>query len=121
MDQPEVMGSLPQLITNGLAVLLAVSLALNKLFESQRNERTQVTIITEDRDAWRERAQRAQQEGDEIRAKLNNLIFEQSELKAQSTVMLEQLESLRRENHELTQRLERFMRVKDVGSNQQAV
>lgn len=121
MDQPEVVGGLPQLITYAIAVLLAVSAALNKLFESQKNERTQVAIITEDRDAWRERAQRAQQESDEIRGKLNNLIFAQSELKAQSAVMLEQLESLRRENHELTQRLERFMRVKDVGSSQQAV
>lgn len=121
MDQSEIMGGLPQLITNGLAVLLAVSLALNKLFESQKSDRTQVTIITEDRDAWKERAQRVQEENDEIQQKLNNLIIEQSEMKAQNAVMLEQLSSLRKENQALNERLDLLMRPRDAGTSAQSL
>lgn len=107
-------GSIPQMITMGIAVFLAVSLAIQKILDGQKSEKTHVSIITEDRDAWRDRAKQFQIDNDQIQDKLNALILEQSDMKAQNAVMAEQINNLRKENQELLQRLERFMRITDV-------
>lgn len=113
----EVFGSIPQLVTMGIAVFLAVSLAIQKIMEGQKSEKTHVSIITEDRDAWRDRARRFQEENDQIQEKLNTLIVEQSDMKAQNAVMAEQINNLRKENQELLKRLERLMRIADVNES----
>lgn len=107
-------GTLPQLVAMGIATFLAVYLAIQKIVEGQKSEKTHVSIITEDRDAWRDRAKQFQVDNDQIQDKLNALILEQSDMKAQNAVMAEQITNLRKENQELLQRLERFMRIADV-------
>lgn len=101
MEDPISLTGLPTTIATAVGVFFACMAALNKWVQSQRNDVTQVTILTDDRDRWQNRAEKAEAAIDDYRAKLNQIILDQSEMKAQNAVMIEQLKNLREENDEL--------------------
>lgn len=101
MEDPISLTGLPTTIATAVGVFFACMAALNKWVQSQRNDVTQVTILTDDRDRWQNRAEKAEAAIDDYRSKLNQIILDQSEMKAQNAVMIEQLKNLREENDEL--------------------
>lgn len=101
MEDPTSLTGLPTTIATAVGVFFACMAALNKWMQSQKNDVTQVTILTDDRNRWQERAEKAESAIDDYRAKLNQIIIDQSEMKAQNAVMIEQLRNLREENDEL--------------------
>lgn len=115
-DQVSLTG-LPTSIATGVAVFFACMAALNKWMQSQKADVTQVTILTDDRDRWQERAERAESAIEDYRSKLNQIILDQSEMKAQNAVMIEQIRSLREENDELRNEIRRVT----GGSNVRAI
>ncbi len=108
MDDPVNLTGLPTTIATAVGVFFACMAALNKWMQSQKNDVTQVTILTDDRDRWQERAEKAENAIDDYRAKLNQIIIDQSEMKAQNAVMIEQLKNLREENEELRAEIRRL-------------
>lgn len=116
MDPASLTG-LPLIISTGIGVFFACSAALNKWLESQRNETTQVTILREDRDEWKAKAESFEEKAEEAWDKVNRLIIEQSDMKAQNLVMIEQISQLRRENAELRENLQAFMRSQNARTN----
>ena len=101
MEDPTSLAGLPTTIATAVGVFFACMAALNKWMQSQKNDVTQVTILTDDRNRWQERAEKAESAIDDYRAKLSQIIIDQSEMKAQNAVMIEQLRNLREENDEL--------------------
>lgn len=101
MDDPTNLTGLPTVIATVVGVFLACMAAINKWVQSQRMDVTQVTIITADRDRWQARAEKSEQAIDQYREQLNQIILDQSEMKAQNAVMIEQIKHLREENSEL--------------------
>jgi hypothetical protein len=101
MDDPVSLTGLPTTIATAVGVFFACIAAWNKWVQAQKNEVTQVTILSEDRDRWQSRAEKAETAIDDYRAKLNQIIIDQSEMKAQNAVMIEQIKHLREENEEL--------------------
>jgi len=101
MDDPVSLTGLPTTIATAVGVFFACIAAFNKWSQSQKNDVTQVTILSEDRDRWQSRAEKAETAIDDYRAKLNQIIIDQSEMKAQNAVMIEQIKHLREENEEL--------------------
>lgn len=101
MEDPTSLTGLPPVIAMAVGVFFACMAALNKWMQSQKNDVTQVTILTDDRNRWQVRAEKAEAAIDDYRAKLNQIILDQSEMKAQNAVMIEQLKNLREENDEL--------------------
>lgn len=116
MDDPSSLTGLPTTIATAVGVFFACMAALNKWMQSQKNDVTQVTILTDDRDRWQERAEKAENAIDDYRAKLNQIIIDQSEMKAQNAVMIEQLKSLREENDELRAEVRRLAGGSNVRS-----
>lgn len=108
MDDPVNLTGLPTTIATAVGVFFACMAALNKWMQSQKNDVTQVTILTDDRDRWQGRAEKAEAAIDDYRAKLNQIILDQSEMKAQNAVMIEQLKNLREENEELRAEIRRL-------------
>lgn len=117
MDDPTNLAGLPTTIATAVGVFFACMAALNKWVESHRSDVTQVTILTDDRNRWQQRAEKAEAAIDDYRAKLNQIILDQSEMKAQNAVMIEQIKNLREENDEL--RLE--IRKLTGGSNVRSI
>jgi len=72
--------------------------------------------LTDDRNRWQERAERAESAIDDYRAKLNQIILDQSEMKAQNAVMIEQIKNLREENDELRNEVRRLAGGSNVRS-----
>lgn len=101
MEDPANLASLPGTIATAVGVFLACMAAFNQWWKAQRNDVTQVTILTDDRDRWQTRAEKAEAAIDDYRAKLNQIILDQSEMKAQFAVQIEQIKNLREENDEL--------------------
>lgn len=101
MEDPTSLTGLPTVIATAVGAFFACMAALNKWMQSQKNDVTQVTILTDDRNRWQTRAEKAEAAIDDYRAKLNQIILDQSEMKAQNAVMIEQLKNLREENDEL--------------------
>lgn len=116
MDDPSNLTGLPTAIATAVGVFFACMAALNKWVQSQKNDVTQVTILTDDRDRWQERAEKAESAIDDYRAKLNQIIIDQSEMKAQNAVMIEQLKNLREENDELRAEVRRLAGGSNVRS-----
>jgi Spy/CpxP family protein refolding chaperone len=116
MDDPVSLTGLPTTIATAVGVFFACMAALNKWMQSQKNDVTQVTILTDDRDRWQERAEKAENAIDDYRAKLNQIIIDQSEMKAQNAVMIEQLKNLREENDELRAEVRRLAGGSNVRS-----
>lgn len=115
MDDPASLATgLPATIATGVGVFLACMAAWNQWVKSQKNEATQVTILTDDRDRWQTRAERAETAIEDYRAKLNQIIIDQSEMKAQNAVMIEQIKYLREENEELRAEIRKLGGVSNV-------
>lgn len=116
MDPINLTG-LPLIVSTGIGVFFACSAALSKWLDSQKNETTQVSILREDRDEWKQKAEAFEEKAEEAWDKVNRLIVEQSDMKAQNLVMIEQIAQLRRENAELRENLQAFMRSQNVRPN----
>lgn len=116
MEDPTSLAGLPTTIATAVGVFFACMAALNKWMQSQKNDVTQVTILTDDRNRWQERAEKAESAIDDYRAKLNQIIIDQSEMKAQNAVMIEQLRNLREENDELRAEVRRLAGGSNVRS-----
>lgn len=116
MDDPTSFAGLPTTIATAVGVFFACMAALNKWVQSQKVETTQVTLLSEDRDRWQARAEKAEQAIEEYRTKLNQIIIDQSEMKAQNAIMLEQLARLREENSELKSTLSKLTGGQNVRS-----
>lgn len=116
MDDPTSFAGLPTTIATAVGVFFACMAALNKWVQSQKVETTQVTLLSEDRDRWQARAEKAEQAIEEYRTKLNQIIIDQSEMKAQNAIMLEQLARLREENSELKSTLSKLAGGQNVRS-----
>lgn len=101
MEDPVNLTGLPTVIATAVGVFFACMAALNKWLQAQKNDVTQVTILTDDRDRWQLRAEKAEAAIEDYRAKLNQIILDQSEMKAQFAVQIEQIKNLREENEEL--------------------
>lgn len=108
MEDPVSLTGLPTTIATAVGVFFACMAALNKWMQSQKNDVTQITILTDDRNRWQSRAEKAEYAIEDYRAKLNQIILDQSEMKAQNAVMIEQIKNLREENDELRAELRRF-------------
>lgn len=108
MEDPTSLTGLPTAVSTAVGVFLACMAALNWWIKSQKNDVTQVTILTDDRNRWQTRAEKAEAAIDDYRAKLNQIILDQSEMKAQNAVMIEQLKNLREENDELRAEVRRL-------------
>lgn len=118
MDVPAVdLTSMPTVISYGVGAFLAITLAADRWFKTRSADVTQVTIIRDDRDRWQMRAERAEAAIDDYRAKLNQIILDQSDMKSQNAVMIEQLKNLREENDELRAEVRRLA----GGSNVRAI
>lgn len=116
MDDPTSFAGYPTTVATAVGVFFACMAALNKWVQSQKVETTQVTILSEDRDRWQARAEKAEQAIEEYRAKLNQIILDQSEMKAQNAIMLDQLTRLREENSELKTELRKLTGGQNVRS-----
>jgi uncharacterized coiled-coil DUF342 family protein len=116
MDDPVSLTGLPTTIATAVGVFFACMAALNKWMQSQKNDVTQVTILTDDRNRWQNRAEKAEAAIDDYRAKLNQIILDQSEMKAQNAVMIEQIKYLREENDELRAEVRRLAGGSNVRS-----
>jgi len=116
MEDPAVIAGMPGVIAMAVGAFLGCMAAFNKWQQSQKNDVTQVTILTDDRDRWQERAEKAESAIDDYREKLNQIILDQSEMKAQNAVMIEQLKNLREENDELRAEVRRLAGGSNVRS-----
>lgn len=116
MDDPASLASLPATIAAAVGAFLGCIAAYNKWMQAQKNDVTQVTILTDDRNRWQTRAERAEAAIEDYRAKLNQIILDQSEMKAQNAVMIEQLKNLREENDELRAEVRRLAGGSNVRS-----
>lgn len=114
MDDPASLAGASGPIAIAVGAFFACMAAYNQWIKSQKNETTQVTILTEDRDRWQTRAERAETAIDDYRAKLNQIIIDQSEMKAQNAVMIEQIKYLREENEELRAEIRKLGGVSNV-------
>ena len=101
MDDPSSLANMSATVAAGVGAFLGCIAAYNKWAQSQKNDVTQVTILTDDRDRWQTRAEKAEAAIEDYRGKLNQIILDQSEMKAQNAVMIEQIKNLRDENNEL--------------------
>lgn len=101
--------SLTGLVGSAVGAFLACGAAFTKWMGDNKNETTQVTILREDRDQWKARAEAAEAASRMDREKLNQLILDQSDMKAQNAVMLEQLTTLRTENAAIKRQLDTIM------------
>lgn len=118
---PTLLSGLPLVVSSGIGVFFAVAAALNKWLDSQKNETTQVSILREALEFEKQARKEAVDAQDAAEAKaasawdkVNALILEQSDMKAQNMVMLEQIAQLRRENQELRANIQEFMRTQNV-------
>lgn len=116
MDDPSSLASISGTVAAGVGAFLGCIAAYNKWMQSQKNDVTQVTILTADRDRWQSRAEKSEAAIDDYRAKLNQIILDQSEMKAQNAVMIEQLRNLREENDELRAEVRRLAGGSNVRS-----
>lgn len=116
MDDPTSLAGLPTVVATAVGVFFACMAAVSKWAQSQKVETTQVTLLTEDRDRWQERAERAEKAIEEYRAKLNQIVNDQSEMKAQNTIMLDKLTRLSEENAELKNELRKLTGGQNVRS-----
>ena len=108
MDDPSSLASMSTAVAAGVGAFLGCIGAYNQWVKSQKTEVTQVSILKEDRDRWQSRAEKSEAAIDDYRAKLNQIILDQSEMKAQNAVMIEQLKNLREENDELRAEVRRL-------------
>lgn len=109
--------SLPAVVSMGVGAFLSITLAADRWFKMRSTDATHASIITADRDRWQVRAERAEAAIDDYRAKLNQIILDTSEMKAQLAVQIEQLKNLREENDELRAEVRRLA----GGSNVRAI
>ena len=105
---PSSLTGLPTVVATAVGVFFACMAALNKYMQAQRNDVTQVSILREDRDRWQTRAEKAELAIDDYRAKLNQIIIDQSDIKAQNAALLEQVKYLREDNDELRAELRKL-------------
>ena len=116
MDDPASLASMSATVAAGVGAFLGCIASYSQWMKAQKAEVTQVSIITEDRDRWQVRAEKYEAAIDDYRAKLNQIIIDQSEMKAQNAVMIEQLKDLREENDELRAEVRRLAGGSNVRS-----
>jgi len=116
MDAPDLNG-LPLIISTGVGVFFAMSAALAKWLDSQKNETTQVSILQADRDDWKEKAEAFEIKAEQAWSTVNQLNKDLTELKVSNGIMTEQLSQLRQQNTELRQQLQEFMRSQNGRTN----
>jgi septal ring factor EnvC (AmiA/AmiB activator) len=109
MDTAALEG-VPTIIAAGVATFLALSAALNKWLDSQKNETTQVSILQADRDDWKEKAEAFELKAEAAWSTVTQLNKDLTELKVSNARMSEQLDALRQRNGELGQQIQEFMR-----------
>lgn len=119
MDNPVPvdLAGLPTTIATAVGVFLACMAAWQQYMRWQKSDVAHVTIITDDRDRWQARAEKAEAAIDDYRLKLNQIILDQSEMKAQNAVMIEQIKGLREENDDLRNEIRKLT----GGSNVRAI
>lgn len=101
MDDPISLATLPVTLSSGIGAFLACVYAFRQFTQGQKNEITQVTILTEDRDLWKGRAEKMTERFDEMQDQLREVMVGQAEMKAQNTSLIDQVAYLRKENSEL--------------------
>lgn len=116
MDTPTLEGLSP-IIASGVATFFVGLAAVNKWFDLQKNETTQVSILQADRDDWKEKAEAFELKAESAWATVNQLNRDLTELKVSNGIMTEQLSQLRQQNGELRQQLQEFMRSQNGRSN----
>lgn len=115
------MNGLPVVISSGLGCFLALMTTVRMYRESSKVENKQSAVLQQQVDFLRVRAENAEKQADEAqgearadRERLNKLISDQSDMKAQNLTMIEQLKALREENGELKQQIQNFMRAQNA-------
>jgi septal ring factor EnvC (AmiA/AmiB activator) len=116
MDAPSFEGLSP-IIASGVATFFVGLAAVNKWFDLQKNETTQVAIIQADRDDWKEKAEAFEIKAEQAWSTVNQLNRDLTELKVSNGIMTEQLSQLRQRNAELSQQLQEFMRLQNARAN----
>lgn len=116
MDAPSFEGLSP-IIASGVATFFVGLAAVNKWFDLQKNETTQVAIIQADRDDWKEKAEAFEIKAEQAWSTVNKLNSDLTELKISNARMSEQLDTLRQRNGELTQQIQEFMRSQNARAN----
>ena len=116
MDAPSFEGLSP-IIASGVATFFVGLAAVNKWFDLQKNETTQVAIIQADRDDWKVKAEAFEVKAEQAWATVDNLKADLSELKVSNARLTEQLNNLRERNAELTQQIQEFMRTQNARAN----
>lgn len=103
-------GGWQEAIMAGVAMTTALIFAISKWFDFKKNETTQVTILKEQNAFLQARADKAESSRSEAWDKLNRLIIEQSEMKAQNATLIEQNRQLREDVEELRGKLNELLR-----------
>lgn len=98
-------------IAYGVAVFMAVSLGINKYLDMRGGHNVTINALKEDLARQVERAKIAEERSEQAWTKVNSLVQEQSDIKAQNLLMIEQIRTLREENQELKAKVETFMRT----------
>lgn len=120
MDAPSFEGLSP-IIASGVATFFVGLAAVNKWFDLQKNETTQVSILQADRDDWKEKAEQFEAKAEAAWSTVNQLNKDLTDLKVSNARMSEQLETLRQRNAELSQQIQEFMRSQNGRTNPQNV
>lgn len=116
MSDP-VGGGWQEAIVAGVATVTTLLFAVSKWFDFKKNETTQVTILKEQNMFLQARADKAEASRSEAWDKLNRLIIEQSEMKAQNATLLEQVRQLREDNDEMRAQLNELLRCNSGRAN----
>lgn len=116
MDAPSFEGLSP-IIASGVATFFVGLAAVNKWFDLQKNETTQVAIIQADRDDWKLKAEAFEIKAEQAWSTVNKLNADLTELKVSNARMSEQLDTLRQRNSDLSQQIQEFMRLQNARTN----
>lgn len=114
-------GGWQEAIVAGVATVTTLLFAVSKWFDFKKNETTQVTILKEQNAFLQARADKAEASRSEAWDKLNRLIIEQSEMKAQNATLIEQNRQLREDVEEMRDQLTELLRQGNGRANTQGV
>lgn len=122
MEATDLSG-LPMIVSSGIGAFVAVMATVQSWRAMQKTETTQAVVLQGQVEFQRTRAENAEMraetafsEARQDRERLNQLISDQSDMKAQNATMIEQMRALREENAELKAQIQNFMRLRDVGT-----
>lgn len=122
MEATDLSG-LPMIVSSGIGAFLAVMATAQSWRAMQKTETTQAVVLQGQVEFQRTRAENAERRADtafsearQDRERLNQLVSDQSDMKAQNATMIEQMRALREENAELKAQIQNFMRLRDVSA-----